>query len=606
MTQGDQSTESQKRNKKQTSLGRAVFYYWKVTKAHLGLFILSIVTTISHYFLLTYANPYVMSLMVDKISDGTVAGDEVFNVFAPYIIALIAVNLIGQAASKLEDFSIWQLQIKVSYDLATMSFDALCHQSMSFHTEKFGGTLVSQTSKFIRAYSLIIDTINYPFLSLLVSIISVCTILAAKMPLFVFVLMILLLGYAVVSYRMFKSIVHLNEKAAFAQSNLSGELFDAASNILQVKTYGREDFELNAFKTVNKNVVRRDSKRMIASIIRGVITALIAVLIMSIVAVFVAGGHSWFGISPGNLVLMFTYTYSITNQFNHINSGLQRFNRAFGDARAMVGVLDETCRADKTTNDVPELQVTGGDINISNVSFNYHNDGVEKMMLNNLNLHIKPGQHVGLVGVSGSGKTTLVKLILRLFPVQSGSISIDGQDIAQVSQTSLRKNIAYVPQESLLFHRTIEENIGYGKHDATKEEIIQASKAAGAYDFIMHLPDGFKTIPGEHGFKLSEGQRQRIFLARAILSDRPIVILDDATSALDSESEAAVQKVIMKEGHTALVIAQRLSSVASLDRIVVLRNGKIIEDGTHDELVALDGAYARIWNRQVNEHSDNK
>ncbi|OYW42452.1 hypothetical protein B7Z28_01505 [Candidatus Saccharibacteria bacterium 32-45-3] len=221
-------------------------------------------------------------------------------------------------------------------------------------------------------------------------------------------------------------------------------------------------------------------------------------------------------------------------------------------------------------------------------------------MFKQFNLSIPAGQRVGLVGQSGSGKTTLTKLLLRFSDIQKGAITIDDQAIETVTQSSLRKAIAYVPQEPMLFHRTLEENIKYGNPDANREQVIEAAKRAHALEFIEKLPEGLDTLVGERGIKLSGGQRQRIAIARAILKDAPILVLDEATSALDSESEKLIQQAfteLMKD-RTSIVIAHRLSTIAKLDRIIVMDNGAIIEDGTHDELLAKKGQYAKLWAHQ--------
>jgi ATP-binding cassette subfamily B protein len=221
-------------------------------------------------------------------------------------------------------------------------------------------------------------------------------------------------------------------------------------------------------------------------------------------------------------------------------------------------------------------------------------------VLDNFSLTIPKGQKVGLVGASGAGKTTLTKLLLRFDDNQSGEITIDDQAIDQVTQVSLRENIAYVPQEPALFHRTLRENISYGSTHVTEEQLRRAAKQAHALDFIEALPHGFDTIVGERGVKLSGGQRQRIAVARALLKNAPILILDEATSALDSESERYIQdslKELMKK-RTSIVIAHRLSTIAQLDRIIVLKDGAIIEDGTHAELIARNGVYATLWKHQ--------
>ncbi len=471
---------------------------------------------------------------------------------------------------------------------------------MSFHSSRFGGTLVSQTTKFMAAYTLLLNTITFPFLPVICSVVFTCALLLPLVPVYVGVLMVLLAVYGSVSYIMYKRILHLNEQAAAAQNRLSGELSDAVTNILAVKTCGREDHERELFDSANRDVVARDSKRMMSSIARGVITAAITVVIMSVVTVFIAGGNAWFGISAGTLVMMFTYTYTLTNQFNFINTGLQRLNQVFGDASGMITVLDEPRLVDDAPDARP-LVVELGDIDFNHIGFSYTDGGVRTVVFDDFNLHIPAGQRVGLVGMSGAGKTTLTKLLLRLADIQQGSILVDGQSVTDVTQQSLRRNIAYVPQEAMLFHRTIAENIAYGRPDAAPDEIRAAAERANALEFIERLPQGFDTLTGERGVKLSGGQRQRIAIARAMLTDAPILVLDEATSALDSESEALVQDALRKlmAGRTTIVVAHRLSTVASLDRIVVLSRGRIVEDGPHAQLVEAGGEYAHLWNRQT-------
>lgn len=593
--------------KKQSLTSRSLHYYWKATRNHMGFFLLLILSTGMFVGCLTYGNPYMMGRIVDRVSQGWVPADQLYETYAPYLISLVVINICGQAGSKLQDYATYKLNILVTYDLSIECFDCLCNQSVAFHSSNYGGALVSATSKFLGAYQELIRNINYPFMPMVMSVSCTCIFLAPVIPQYVVILMTIMCIYAFISYRMYKRILHLNEKASVAQNSLSGELSDAVTNILAVKTCGREDYERKIFDEAAVNVRARDSIRMRASLTRGAITSTIAIILMAIVGVFICCGNTIFGITPGTLIIMFTYTYSLTQQFNHLANALERQNKAFGDAYAMTEVLDEPRLVDDKEN-ANNMVVDEGKIEFENIGFSYTDGGAETKVFEDFNLSISPGQRVGLVGVSGSGKTTLTKLLLRLSDIQDGKILVDGQNVADVTQQSLRRQIAYVPQEPLLFHRTIEENISYGRPGATHDEIVQAAKNANAYEFIESLPQGFETLTGERGVKLSGGQRQRIAIARAMLIDAPILVLDEATSALDSESEATVQDALKKlmKGRTTIVVAHRLSTVANLDRIVVLKKGIIVEDGTHADLVKQGGEYAKLWERQTMANEEMK
>ena len=582
------------------TIRRTLHYFWGVTRQKMGACVLSIVSSVGYIALLTFANTYVMGLIVDRVQASPVSADQVLPVFGPYVLALLVVNAVGQTLSKLQDYSVYKLEINGDYQLSRLCFDTLSNQSMTFHNSRFGGSLVSQTSRFVSGYSGLIDVVTYSLWPTLASIALTVGILAPIAPLFVAILVVMLVLYVVIAYGMYRRILPLSAEASRAQNKLSGVLSDAVTNILAVKTYGREDYERGLFTTADREAMAAENTNMRATMRRGFTTSALITIIMFVVSIFVVGGNAWFGISAGTLVMMFTYTYNLTMRFNYFNSMMQRINRALGDAAEMTRVLDEpTLVADDA--DAKPLEVTDGRIDFEGLRFRYPDAPQDDYVFENLNLHIPAGQRVGLVGRSGSGKTTLTKLLLRLDDVQEGRVLVDGQDVSHCTQQSLRRQVAYVPQEALLFHRSIRENIAYGKPGATEEEIRRAAEEANALEFIERLPDGFDTMVGERGVKLSGGQRQRVAIARAILVDAPILVLDEATSALDSESEALVQGALenLMRGRTSIVVAHRLSTVASLDRIVVLAHGEVVEDGTHHELVERGGEYASLWNRQT-------
>ncbi len=590
-----------------STVRRTLHHFWWVTKKKPFATFMAVFTSVAYTALLTYANTWVMGLIVDRIQAEPVTADQVFEVFGPYIVALLVVNAVGQACSKLQDWSVMELEMNGNYHLARLCFDTLANQSMTFHNSRFGGSLVSQTSRFTGGYSGLVDVVVYSLIPTVAAIVCTIVTLAPVAPLFVLVLFVLLTVYVVVAYTMYQRILPLSAATASAQSKLSGVLSDAVTNILAVKTCGREDYERNLFNEADQEAMAAESKSMNAMLTRGAMTSTLITIIMFVTSIFVCGGNAWYGISAGTLVMMFSYTYQLSMRFNYINSMMQRMNRAVGDAAEMTKILDEP-RLVEDAPDAQPLRVTQGAIDFCHLSFRYHDAAEGDYVFKDLDLHVTPGQRMGLVGRSGSGKTTLTKLLLRLSDVQGGHIYVDGQDVSACTQQSLRRQIAYVPQEALLFHRSIRENIAYGRPEATDEQILDAARLANASEFIDRLPLGLDTMVGERGVKLSGGQRQRIAIARAILSDCPILVLDEATSALDSESEALVQGALenLMAGRTSLVVAHRLSTVAALDRIVVLDEGEIVEDGTHAELSQAGGTYESLWDRQSGAFLDSQ
>lgn len=579
---------------------RTLERYWEVTTIQGWTFLANVLVTLGYVFFLTFASPLVVGKVVDLVAAGGVGLDRVWEVFGPYVALFVGANVAGQVCSKLQDYTCARLEIRASYELARRSFDVLSNQSMTFHTNRYGGSLVSATQKYVGAYATLMDTFTYSLLPGAATVAMTIALLAPLVPAYVVLLAVVLVIYVMVVLKLYRKILPINAAASAAQNRLSGELSDSITNIMAVKTAGREAYEQEVFRRASEEVRQADSARMRRTVRTGAVTSTLIVLMMALTAVFIAGGNAWLGISGGTLVMMFTYTNTLAVRLNMLSAMFQQINRALGDAHDLTVALDEPLLVADYPN-APELRVTAGRIDFEDVGFRYADADERDRVFDDFTLKIPAGQRVGLVGRSGSGKTTLTTLLLRLEDLTRGRILIDGQDIAHVTQTSLRRQIAYVAQEPMLFHRSIRENIAYGRPEASDAEVERAAREANAWEFIERLPDGLDTEVGERGVKLSGGQRQRVAIARAILMDAPILVLDEATSALDSESERLIQDAFenLMRGRTAIVVAHRLSTVASLDRIVVLSHGAIVEDGTHEELVAAGGEYASLWSRQT-------
>ena len=495
-------------------------------------------------------------------------------------------------------YLVWTFETAMQRDLHAQCFSKLTNQTLFFHSNKFGGSLVSQTNKLVGAVESFWDTIIWSVLPLVVSLVGSIIVLSTLLWQYALFLLIFSIVFSLVVYYGSKPMAKLTKKEAKASNKLNGQLADVISNVLAVKSSGAEATEQKFFtKTVNSwrnsslDVMRGFLK---VSTIYSSINMVIKIGAIAF-AVYTAQNDL---VSVASVYLIITYTGSVAHELWNMNGIMRNYNRIIGNANDMVEILQTpTTLIDKSSS---KLEVASGKISMDKITFT-HDEGQGDTLFHDFSLDIKPGEKIGLVGASGSGKTTLTKLLLRFADIDSGKITIDGQDISEVTQASLRAKIAYVPQEPLLFHRSVRENIAYGRPDATDTEIEEAAKKAGAYDFIVGLKDGFDTMVGERGIKLSGGQRQRVAIARAILKDAPILVLDEATSALDSESEALIQKSLetLMENRTSIVIAHRLSTIAKLDRIIVLKNGKIVEDGSHDKLINKKrGVYAKLWARQ--------
>lgn len=543
--------------------------------------------------------PLVIANVLRRLTTGHFIYHQPWQSFS-HEIAIYAglVLFTGFISWRIIDFIVFRLEGLIEKNIALQVFNHLTNESADFHANHFSGSMVSQTSKLLNSYVRIADTTTYNTLPLFAYIILVAVIMLPRAPIFVLFLIFFCIIYITVALISSKSVRQSDSERANAESQQSGYLADVIGNIMAVKSFAGEANENRAFEKRTeytrgklKKAVRAHMKQMyyFGAVSRSTQTMALALAILSVVS---------FKADIGIIFLILSYTASITEQlFSFSNSALRSYNRSIGDASDMVRILNTPTEIKDPTSPV-QVHMNRGAINFKDVVFQHK--GAYNSIFNGLNLRIKPGEKVGLVGHSGSGKTSLTRILLRFSDINDGLIEIDGQNISSVTQADLRRAISYVPQEPILFHRTIAENIAYGRPNAEPKEIEAIARKANADEFIKTLQNGYDTVVGERGVKLSGGQRQRIAIARAMLKNAPILVLDEATSALDSESEGLIQDALWKlmEGRTAIVIAHRLSTIQKMDRIIVLDNGEIVEEGSHKDLLYKKGVYAKLWERQ--------
>lgn len=590
--------------RKQAVAMRTLHYYWQTVKKYKWLSLGGIIATPIVIFIRTTFASLIFANMIDTVSAG-IAPEDILPTLLPQAVLLVLSYVVGCAIlGWLRVYWVWKMELKATYDLAVLCFNSVCEQSMQFHSDRFSGSLVSQTSKFVNAAERFFDTVIFTILPLISMLAGIVIVLMTRVPVFAIALVVFVTAYVVISYLAFRKTAEYSKQEAAATNRQTGQLADSVSNILSVKSYGRESHERHRYANFTRGTYNARIQLMNSVMTRDAIFNLINVGIVAVIAAFLIAGVPVFGLSVSTLILIVNYSMSVMNELWDVNRIFRDLNRVFGDAYEMTQILDLPNMV-QDAEGAKDLEVKRGKIEFKNVDFQ-HADAKESIF-EDFDLQVKAGERIGLVGMSGSGKTTLTKLLLRFADVKSGAITIDGQDVSEVRQVSLRENIAYVPQETALFHRSIAENIAYAKPDATMKEIVRAAKLANAHEFISKMPNGYETQVGERGVKLSGGQRQRIAIARAILKDAPILVLDEATSALDSESEALIQDALVKlmKGRTSIVVAHRLSTIASMDRIIVLDNGKILEQGSHAELLEKNGAYNHLWSRQSGAFLDN-
>jgi ABC-type multidrug transport system fused ATPase/permease subunit len=516
-----------------------------------------------------------------------------------YLTLLAISSVAGIIANRIGITNFNEMLAVTMADMHSLIFERLMRRSVGYHTNNISGKLVSDSIDFVQAFNaLALATLNngIPFAAVMVTGIVIVFINSWQLGLFLTMIVTITLTWAWFESRKRKA---LRYKRLHAQRKLTAHLADAIVNAQTVKTFAGESFELEANGALNRTLrdlrvrdwqrgSRSGNDRMFALLAMQFCMLLLLVHLSHSQPEILATG-----------IFAFTYTFTLTNRLFDLNTLTRQIEDAFLEATPMTKMLLENVEISDRAG-AKALKVTAGDIELRNVSFAYKEKANRQEVFADFNLQANPGEKVGLVGPSGGGKSTLTRLLLRFDEVQAGKILIDGQNINDVTQVSLRQAVSYVPQEPLLFHRTIRENIAYGKPGANDKAIVAAAKKANAHSFIESLPRGYETVVGERGVKLSGGQRQRVAIARAILKDAPILVLDEATSALDSENEIEVQKALwaLMKGRTVIVVAHRLSTIQKMDRIVVLVDGRTVEEGPHKKLLKSNGTYARLWQHQ--------
>jgi len=541
--------------------------------------------------LLSTGVPYFIS----KLISGAVAKTP----SEPYVAGLLLVSILGVLGNRLGFRAFMKLQAGTMARLEELAFNNILRRSAGFHADNVGGKLVSDINDYPEAFNklsgAVIATI-IPFFLILVSGTTVVTIQSPILGVVIGIMSIFAISAGIWDSRKRGPI----RKARLRLRKLTvSHIADTVMNVQTAKIFASEDRELESHKKFGGDLMRVRQHDWASASNQG--NNKIAIL-MSLQIIFILVAIS---AMEDNIALLtasifgLSFMTMIVNRLFETTQVIRAIDDSLLDASPITSYLMQELEI-KDKSHAATLKYNKGEVKFDDVWFRYSDAKKNDHVFSSLNLDIAPGEHIGLVGPSGGGKSTLTKLLLRFDDLKAGSISIDDQNIADVSQASLRQTVSYVPQEPLLFHRTIKENIAYGRPNASLHEIKDAARKANAHDFIKALPQGYNTIVGERGVKLSGGQRQRIAIARAILKDSPILVLDEATSALDSESESLIQSALWKliEGKTALVVAHRLSTIQKMDRIIVLSNGEIIEQGSHKDLLNNDGLYAKLWSHQ--------
>ncbi len=487
---------------------------------------------------------------------------------------------------------------KIMARLRQNAFNYMMLHSYGFFASNFTGSLVQRVNRFSRSFERIADTVSFNVISLVIAVvgaIAVTLVVAPAISLIIVCWIAIFVPFHIF-FAMWKQ--KYDVLVAAADSKTTGVLADSITNQNAITLFTGYQYEKKLFETVTDD----QAKKARFSWNLGAGVEMVQMLLVYVVefAVFYYAIFYWQKgeITIGVFVLAQAYILGLSQQLWGISRVMRDFYEGMADSREMVDIFSLPYEV----KDVPRavtLAVSAGAIAFENVSFNFNET---RAVLHDITMNIRAGEKIALVGPSGAGKTTFIRLILRMYDPTKGAVYIDGQDIKMATQESLHAHVSLVPQDPVLFHRTLMENIRYGRRDATDEEVMRAAKLAHCDEFIDQLPEKYETFVGERGIKLSGGERQRVAIARAILKNAPILILDEATSSLDSHSESLIQDALdtLMRGCTTIVIAHRLSTIRKMDRVVVMEHGTIREEGTHDELIKKDGGlYQKLWQLQV-------
>ncbi len=534
---------------------------------------------------------------IKGIIDGiaTLDGSSLYPILGPFV-GYIAMAFVLLGMGTWYDYLVMKTYPSIRADVVDILQNGLYAYPYTFFQRHLSGSLAHKTAELSKGTVTIITSFIDNFFSRsLLLILGVFTLFRVH-ALFALALLVWAFFFFGLSYVLSKKSQLLAALFSEARSVVMGKVVDSLTNIFNIKVFGTSRYE-QAYLHKHVLVMKAEEQKLGRYFMRLKFAQGITITLLMVSMIFLLLHTYQRGlITIGDFALVLSLTAGIVDQTFYLALQLVEWTEEIGQARQALAIFNEPLEPEKSH--LPPLQVIQGEIVFDHVVFYYN---PLKAVFQNLSLHVAPGEKVGVVGLSGSGKSTLVHLLLRLYELTAGKILIDGQNIVEVTKESLVSQIGMIPQEPYLFHRSIYENILYGKLDATEEEVTQAAQKARCHDFILELEHGYDTLVGERGVKLSGGQRQRLAIARAFLKNAPILILDEATSALDSLTEKEIQESLdlLMQSRTTLAIAHRLSTLASMDRILVFDKGRIIEEGSHYQLLQNSGCYAQLWDLQT-------